>query len=58
MKKQGASKLNSKSTISTNTAVLGLQAKMGHKFYLLLEKNSAHAPTMIKCCDFIGDRQQ
>ena len=31
---------------------------MGHKFYLLLEKNCAHAPTMIKCCDFIGNRQQ
>ena len=58
MKKRGASKLASKSTISTNTAMLGLLAEMGHKFYLLLEKNCTHAPTTIKCCDFIGNRQQ
>ena len=58
MKKRGASKLASKGTISTNTAMLGLLAKMGHTFYLLLEKNCAHAPTTIKCCDFVGDRQQ
>ena len=58
MKKWGASKLTSKGTISTNTAMLGLLAKMGHKFYILLEKKCTHAPTMIKCCDFVGDRQQ
>ena len=38
MKKQGASKLTSKGTISTNTAMLGLLAKMGQNIYLLLKK--------------------
>ena len=38
--------------------LLGLLAKIGHKFYLFLKKNHTHASAMITCCDFKVDRQQ